>query len=249
MSEPQRPGEGEPSCALRLLARLHASSPRLVDIFSFDALYATSTVLNTLRAQGQHAVIVLKNNQPSLLRDAQGLFAFQPPSLSYTANAVRVHLWDAEGFTSLEGCHCPLRVVRCIETRTLRQRIAGQWTEKTEQTEWYWVTTLPQSEMSGPDIRRIGHARWQIENRGFNDLSTHWALDHCFKHHPQAIVAFLLTLAMAHLLMSSFFHFNLKECRRRTLTTLALARTLYHDLLLYLPSHPTRLLIVPPAPP
>ncbi len=235
--EPQRAGEGESTCALRLLHRIQARSPRLVHVFSLDALYANPTLINTVRAQDKHVVIVLKNNQPGLLRDAQGVFALQEPSFYSTANNVHVQLWDAEGFTSLEESRWPLRVVRCIETQTVRRRVAREWMEETVRNEWYWLTTLPQSEMSGPNIRLIGHRRWDIENRGFNDLNTHWALDHCFKHDPNAILAFLLTLAMAHLLMSAFYRFNLKECRRRTLTTIALAITLHQDFVVHATSH------------
>lgn len=246
--EPQQPGEGEVSCAFRLLKRLLTVAPRLVDAFSLDALYATPTLINTLRAHGKHVVIVLKANQPDLLRDAKGIFDSQSPSLSYKANNVQVELWDAEGFTSLTGSRWPLRVVYCRETQSVRHRIGGKWITEVLSSEWCWLTTFSPSEMSGPNIRLIGHRRWQIENRGFNDLHTHWALDHCFKHDPNAIVAFLLTLAMVHLLMSSFYQFNLKETRRRTLTTIALALLLYRDLISYAVRH-TLPSMIAPAPP
>jgi len=246
--ESQQPGEGEIPCALRLFARLQACAPRLIGIFSLDALYASPIVINTLRAQGKHVVIVLKGNQPGLLRDAQGVFSLQKPYVYFAADNVHVQLWDAEGFTSLEGSQWPLRVVRCIETQTVRRRVAGKWTQETVRRQWYWLTTIPASEISGPNIRLIGHRRWEIENRGFNDLNTHWALDHCFKHTPNAILAFLLTLAMAHLLMSSFYHFNLKESQRRKLTTIALATTLYGELILHAASNPlpSMLVRIPP---
>lgn len=246
--EPQHPGEGETTCALRLLKRLLTVAPRLVDAFSFDALYATPALINTLRTYGKHGVIVLKENQPDLLRDAKGIFESQPPSLSYNVGNVQVELWDAEGFTSLIGSQWPLRVVYCRETKHVRRRVAGEWITEELPSEWCWLTTFSQSEISGPTIRLIGRRRWEIENRGFNDLHTHWALDHCFKHDPNAIVAFLLTLAMVHLLMSSFYHFNLKETRRRTLTTIALARMLYRDLIAYTVQHTVPSMIAP-APP
>jgi hypothetical protein len=34
----------------------------------------------------------------------------------------------------------------------------------------------------------------QNENGCFNSISTHWGLDHVFKHDPTAIVNFVLTL-------------------------------------------------------
>ena len=69
------------------------------------------------------------------LRDAQGILASLSPSEVYTAGNVHVQLWDGEGFTSLENCLWPLHVVRCLETRTVRRRIAGQWVSHTESHE------------------------------------------------------------------------------------------------------------------
>ena len=56
---------------------------------------------------------------------------------------------------------------------------------------------------------RAGHRRWDVENDLFNTLSTHWALDHCFKHDPTAIVNFILTLFIAFVLLQRFYLRNL----------------------------------------
>lgn len=59
----------------------------------------------------------------------------------------------------------------------------------------------------------------------------HWHLDHCFKHDPTAIEAFLLTLAVAFALSTVFFTRNLKPAARRGRTRLCLATLLASDLL------------------
>ena len=59
--------------------------------------------------------------------------------------------------------------------------------------------------LSTRGLWRSGHGRWDIENNGFNVLSTHWGLDHCFKHAPAAIVNFLLTSFIVYALLQSFW--------------------------------------------
>ena len=57
-------------------------------------------------------------------------------------------------------------------------------------------------------------------------LSTHWGLDHCFKHTAAAIVNFLLTAFIAYALLQSFWQRALKPALRAGLTLIGLAREL-----------------------
>ena len=57
-------------------------------------------------------------------------------------------------------------------------------------------------------------------------LSTHWGLDHCFKHAPAAIVNFLLTSFIVYALLQSFWQRDLKPAVRAGLTLIGLAREL-----------------------
>ena len=66
----------------------------------------------------------------------------------------------------------------------------------------------------------MGHHRWDIENRAFNILVNQWGLDHCYKHHPAAILNFILTLFIAYLLIQCFRCRNLKPQLQRIFTTL-----------------------------
>lgn len=61
---------------------------------------------------------------------------------------------------------------------------------------------------------RAAHSRWDIENDDFNALGMHWALNHCSKHDPQAILNFVLTLFVVFVLLQSFYRRNLKPARR-----------------------------------
>jgi hypothetical protein len=132
----------------------------------------------------------------------------------------QIRVWDAEGFTTVEGIEMPLRVLHAEETVTERHRQNHQWIEKTEVHQWWWVTTLPMSRLSSCLLWYIAHRRWGIENDLFHTLVTYWPLDHCFKHQPTAILNFVLTLFIAFMLLYSFYYGDLESQRRLHLTSI-----------------------------
>ena len=224
-----RPGEGEETAAKRLLERVFADYPRFFDVVVVDALYFDAPFINFCRDRHKHVIVTAKGENRLLVQDAEGLFADQPPGCWIDREgAVKrtVRFWDEEGFTSCEGVKGPLRVLRTEETVRRRERIAGQWEETETTTTWSWATTLSKGEFSTRGLWRSGHDRWDIENLGFNVLSTHWGLDHCFKHEAAAIVNFLLTSFIVYALLQSFWLRNLKPTARAGLTLIGLAREL-----------------------
>jgi hypothetical protein len=214
-----RPGEGEETAAKRLLARVFANYPRYFDVVTGDALYFDAPFINFCLGRGKHALVVVKGEQRLLLQDAQGLFARQPGQL-WRDGRRTVRYWDEEGFTTAEGVSQPLRVVHTQETVRLRERVAGEWREKEETSQWYWATTLSKRQLGTRRAWQGGHGRWDVENGCFNTLSTHWGLDHCFKHDPAAIVNFVLTLFLAYVLLLCFWQRNVKAPLRALIGTL-----------------------------
>jgi hypothetical protein len=221
-----RPGEDEGAAARRLLLRVLKPYGRFFDVVLTDALYFGSPFVNFCIDHGKHVMMVLKDEKRLLFQDAQGLFSQMKPQTWKEPGQV-IRAWDAEGFTSAEGVQAPLRVLHTEEIQTQRHRQDHGWVEKTETHSWWWVTTLPFSQMSTRLFWKIGHSRWEIENDLFHTLSTYWGLDHCFHHEPTAIVNFILTLFIAFVLLQSFYRGNLKPQRRKYLALIALARELY----------------------
>ena len=88
------------------------------------------------------------------------------------------------------------------------------WSSSVQTHDWTWVTTLSQGEAPTASVVRFGHARWQIENQGFNELVTRWHADHYFHHHPTSILALWLILFIAHAVYHSFISRNLKPSLR-----------------------------------
>ena len=228
--EPILPGEGEVTAALRILERFPQRYPRFLDFITADALYLQAPFVQAVRKAGLHVIIVLKQENRELYQDVDGLLAITPLTTVLNPDGTSTWRWDFENLTTWTQLAGSIRVVRTVEEKRKRRRVAGQWVEHCETVEWRWATTFPASTVASDWIARWGHARWDIENRGFNELVRHWAMNHCFHHHPTAILAILLILAMAFALTTFFFDRNLKPAVRRGKTRLHLASLFVDDL-------------------
>lgn len=224
------PGEGEVGAACRLLNKLHRQYRRFFDVLTLDALYAQAPVLELARRRGWALVIVLKQEARTLWQDAHGLFAARPPDVVVEREGQILRLWDEAGLPFTDGYPHPVRVVRSEERHTVPHRVAGERQLRTEEQTWVWVTTLTPGQVRAVTVRDIGHLRWQEENTGFNDLTQHWGLTHCFLHTPTGLLAVLLTLLIAFNLFAAFVDRHSMLCRLRRWTRQEVARQLYRSL-------------------
>lgn len=210
--EPQRAGEDEVATALRLLERVTGSYPRAFDLVLADALYATAPFFNFLLAHGKHALAVLKDERRNLCQDVAGLFTHVLPQEG-SFRSRKCLWWDFPDLRSWPQVNTPVRVIRSLETYSVRRQLDGKNELKT--SDWIWVTTLPAWPVSTERAVAFGHQRWDIENHGFNELVNGWHADHIFKHDPNAIECFLLIAFLAFNLFHAFFARNLKPQIRK----------------------------------
>lgn len=217
-----RPGEGEITAAGRLLERLAAEQGRVFDAVAGDAAYLGGPFCRLCRRLGKHLLAVVKDNNPALLAQIQALTTGAPDLERDEKGERSVRYWDVSEVRS-QAIEEPIRAVRVEETWTERKCVAGRRVQEAQRSEWVWGTTIPPELLPMRQIRQVGHERWQIENPIFNALSRDWALDHCFRHDPAAIVNLLLILFMAHLFVACFYRRNMKEPLRRHLTLIAVA--------------------------
>jgi len=209
--EPQLPGEDEVAAALRLLQRVLRTSPRAFQLLVADGLYAQAPFLNFLIRHGKHVLLVLKDERRDLYQDVGGLLPLLTPQKGQYRSR-NCLWWDVSDLTSWPQVIVPLRVVRSEETYSVRRQASRQMSQ--ERAEWMWVTTVSPAQASTELIVRLGHARWDIENYGFNELVNEWHADHIYKHHPNAIEAFLLLAFLAYNLFHAFLTRNVKPQRR-----------------------------------
>lgn len=226
-AEPQRPGEGEVAAALRLLERVLRLYPRAFEVVLADGLYSDPRVFNYLYSRGKDILAVLKDNHPALLEDASSLFESTPPVGG--RNGGRVSLWwDLVGFTTWPQVQAPIRVVRSLETWTVRRQLDGQVEQ--QHTEWFWVTTLASTRASTGAVVQLGHARWAIENQGFNELATRWHADHVYRHEPTALLVFTLLAMLCLNVFLAFYRRDLKPAARVAGSRLHVARQVAAEL-------------------
>ena len=226
-AEPLKPGEDEVATALRLLERLLEHFPRAFDVVLGDALYTDPRLYNFLLDHGKDALTVLKNEDRHLLTDARALFNTHSPQLCAEGATTR-EVWDLQGFTTWPQVRRPVRVVRSRETTRTRRQLDGQI--QLHEADWVWVTTLSAARAGTSAAVYLGHARWSIENQGFNETTTRWCADHVYKHHPEAILLFCLMTMLAFNLFYAFFYRNLQPAYRRRHSALHVARCLASEL-------------------
>jgi hypothetical protein len=218
--EPQSPGEDEVAAGVRLLERVLGNYPRAFDVVLGDALYTDPRLYAVVLRHGKDVLTVLKNEDRDLVKDARAVFATLPPqALSDDCRA-----WDVAGFESWPQIGRPVRVVQTHEARQLRtpaQRAESQW---------LWVTTLSPQRACTRAVVELGHARWDIENQGFNEFARRWLADHVYRHHPNAMLTFWLLGMLAFNLFFAFARRNLQPVCRRRFSDLHLARCLAEEI-------------------
>lgn len=228
--EPQRPGEDEVATALRLLERVLVLYPRAFDLVLADALYARAPFFNFLLEHRKHGLVVLKDERRNLYRDVAGLFDSVPP-VRGTFRSRDCLWWDFPDLVSWPEVKVPVRVVRSLETCSVRRQLDQR--DELQTSDWVWVTTLPPSQVSLKRAVGFGHRRWDIENHGFNELVQGWHADHVFKHDAAAIECFLLMTFLAFILFHAFLYLNVKPQLRggksKDFWTRTMAAEIYTD--------------------
>lgn len=226
-AEPQKPGEDELAAAIRLLDRVARNYPRAFDVVAGDAMYAQAPFFEFVLGLGKDVLTVLKDERRNLLQDAWGLFEHMEPIQTQDGRGQRC-TWDADGFRSWPSLDRPVRVVRSLETTTVRRQLDEQ--EETLVSDWMWVTTLSSSRASTRAVVDLGHSRWNIENQGFNEAVNQWHSDHVYKHDPTAILAFWLLTMLVINVFRVFYLRNLRPQRRQDSSMLHIARCLAAEL-------------------
>jgi hypothetical protein len=215
--EPQQAGEDEIAAAKRLVERIHRHLPRAFDVVVGDGLYAQAPFFRTVLALGKDVIAVLKREELLLTREVREL-CDQVEGCVLPGETGSDRTWDFEDLTLGEGEGVPVRVVRRIETTTVRRQRTRQTEEVTH--EWLWVTTIGMGRLPTGGVVSLGHRRWAIENEGFNQISNRWQLDHVYRHHPVALATLTLLGMLAANLGQTFYDRDLKPALRQRTTLL-----------------------------
>lgn len=219
--EPQRTGEGEVTTAIRLIRRVMRNYPRAFEIVLADALYAGAPFINFLWSYGIYSVVVLKQENREIYQDGMGLIRGQQavPGRYRDRDCL---WWDIPDLRSWDGIDQPMRIVRSEETYLIRRQLSAK--QEQQNSQWMWITNMAQSLADTEWIVELGHRRWDIENKGFNELVNGWYTDHLYKHNAVAIEAFYLAAFIAYDLFHAFLLLNIKPELRANKTELFFVR-------------------------
>ncbi len=226
-AEPVRNGEDEVAAAMRLLDRVLAAYSRAFDVVLGDSLYAQGRFFNFVLAKGKHVMAVLKDERRDVLQDMRGL-CDQITPVEVEWHGARCRCWDIEDLTTWEQVSAPIRIIRSLETRSVRRQADHQTEQQTN--EWVWATTLPKARLSTRAGVALGHSRWTIENEGFNEMVNQWHADHVYRHHGTAILAMWFLAMICLNVFLAFYRRNLKPAARAAASMLHIARQIAAEL-------------------
>lgn len=213
--EELRDGETEIAAALRLLERIQKAHPRAFDVVVADAFYLQAPFFQAVLALGKDVLVVLKQEERDLYKDALALCAATAP-VKLQRGRTSVAAWDLEALTSWPSLGRSVRIVRTVESTLVERQKDGQVEEL--RGEWMWATTLAPSRAPTQAVIDLGHGRWDIENRGFNEGANDWHLDHVYRHDPVAMRAFAILTMLAMNVLTAFRRLALKPALRRRFT-------------------------------
>ena len=168
--------EGELNVAKRLLSRVISTHKGFVDVVAYDALACNSKFINSCIEAGVDAVVRVKKNNNNSLRTVKRVVNKKEKTETWENKTEIIEVYEENFF--MNGVERPLRYVKYAKKKDDKDR-----------SQILIVTTC--LEMPLKTLYKIIKARWNIENRIFNNLKNEAALDHCFVHGGNGVEAIL----------------------------------------------------------
>lgn len=194
--------EYEPNVAIKLINRLRNVYGNGIDVIVGDAIYIKDTVIEALQRNNYVGVFRLKDNNKKILEDAKGLFKMKK------SQKLKLQKKDIEYWSDIfDYKDYKVKVVKYIEIK-----------EKKEKKEIYVVCT--DTNLNKRTINKIIHARWEIENEGFNELKNGWNMKHCYIGDEKAIDVILQMIIMSYNIWELYLYGHLHEFEKNNMTKL-----------------------------
>ena len=208
--------EGELTASKRLVLKvIKLYGPRFVDVFTTDALYMNQPFVMHLTEFGKDLIARVKDERTTLYQEILALAQLVEPICGADKDgALRYEIYEIDNINHSLGWEIPLRGFLVIERTRHVQKGQIRWDE----TRFLCATTLPKRKAPADAVRQIVHAKWGIENNGFNDLKNNWFMTHNYHHHPNATFAALLILFLAYNLFYAYVFLQMKTYRLYSLT-------------------------------
>ena len=198
--------EYEPYVAIKLIERLKKSYGQGIDVIVGDAIYLEEKFLKAVKAEEYIAVIRLKDNRKAFIEEAEGLFKLQKPQLISKTKKKEIKCWSEK----LEYKDIPVKVVK-FEEKYMKDKVL--------KTDTIYVVSTSLN-IRNETINKIIHARWDIENNGFNELKNYWQMKHCFMADEKAIKVILQMMIVSYNLWELYLYGHLHDFEKSKITKL-----------------------------
>ena len=193
--------EYEPNVAIKLVEKLKKIYGRGIDVIVGDAIYLQENFVKAIIRENYIGVLRLKDNNKGLIINADGVFSIIKAQ-KYKYKNKMIEYWS----DIFEYKKQPIKIVKYIE-----------YEKQKKDTIYVMCTDLDLNEKT---INKIIHARWDIENEGFNELKNYWNMNHCFIANENAIDVIMQTIMISYNLWELYLYGHLHDFEKSKITKL-----------------------------
>jgi len=194
----------EPDVAIKLVEGLKKSYGRGIDVIVGDAIYLEERFLKTVINEGYVAIVRLKNNRKILIEELEGLVKLQEAEIINKNKSQQIKCWSE----ILKYKEIPLKVLKFEEEHVRKNE---------KETDVIYVVST-ELNMRSETINKIIHARWDIENDGFNELKNYWNMNHCFMADEKGINIIYEMIIMSYNLWELYLYSHLHRFEDKKIT-------------------------------
>ncbi len=197
----------EPDVGITLLRRIRKEYGRMIDIIVGDAIYLNKKFIKELLGMDYQCVLRLKDNNSSIIEDAEGIFKTKKPEeWKKTRKEVNTNIHNERKIKAWTDVF----EYEGIKVRVVKFEERYNKTKKEEQVDVIYVMSTDIN-ISVQTINKIIHARWDIENNGFNELKNYWNMKHCFISDENAIDVMIETIIISYNLWEMYLYQHLHD--------------------------------------
>ena len=205
--------EYEPEVGKKLVKKLKKNYGLGIDVIVGDAIYLNKEFIETLYEEKYVGIIRLKGNNKGLLEDAEGIFKKQEAKKwKRKRKVVNTNIHQEREIKSwseiLKYKEHKVKVVKFEETYKKGK-------ERQKEVIYVMCTNIDYKEEL---INKIIHARWDIENNGFNELKNYWNMKHCYMANEKAIDVILQMIIMSYNLWEMYLYGHLHDFEGKKIT-------------------------------
>ena len=178
------------------------------DAVTIDGWYVQGPFLKALDKPGWAWVVVLKQERMEVFEEARALSAGQAPTQQFYDQGPerQIKLWEVGdlNFSQASGYGRKVTLVHSQEQWSEAKVTGGQKIIRPQTRDWWWMASSTLQDYPSRVIYEGGHRRWGIENQAFDELTQFYALEHCYRHEPVAMLAQMLRLMLGFVLFNAY---------------------------------------------